>query len=141
VGVDPALSRNDRSGSGEVNAAISNALVRLHREYLGRGPTKARTSIRDNTVLVLMQDTLTKAEQSLIADGKQDEVLQTRHSFQMTMRSDMVAAVEGITGRTVVAFMSDNHIAPDLACEIFVLEAESLSDGLVEAGDEGPGER
>jgi uncharacterized protein YbcI len=140
VGVDPALSRNDRSGSGEVNAAISNALVRLHREYLGRGPTKARTSIRDNTVLVLMQDTLTKAEQSLIADGKQDEVLQTRHSFQMTMRSDMVAAVEGITGRKVIAFMSGNHIEPDLACEIFVLEAESVSGGLVEAGEQRPGE-
>jgi uncharacterized protein YbcI len=140
VAVDPALSRSDRSGSGEVNAAISNALVRLHREYLGRGPTKARTSIRDNTVVVLLHDTLTKAERSLIADGKQDEVLQTRHSFQMTMRSDMVAAVERVTGRNVVAFMSGNHIAPDLACEVFVLGAESMSGGLVEAGDEGPGE-
>jgi uncharacterized protein YbcI len=124
VGVDPGLSRSARPVDGEINAAISRSIVRLHREYLGRGPTKARTSIRDNTVVVLMEDTLTKAERSLIADGKQDEVLQTRHSFQMTMRSDMVAAVEQATGRSVIAFMSDNHVEPDLACEIFVLEPE-----------------
>jgi uncharacterized protein YbcI len=124
VAVDPGLSRSARPVDGEINAAISRSIVRLHREYLGRGPTKARTSIRDNTVVVLMEDTLTKAERSLIADGKQDEVLATRHSFQMTMRSDMVAAVEQATGRSVIAFMSDNHVEPDLACEIFVLEPE-----------------
>jgi len=71
-----------------------------------------------------MEDTFTKAERSLIADGKHAEVLQTRHSFQLTMRGDMIGAVEEITGRTVVAFMSDNHIEPDLACEIFVLQPE-----------------
>ncbi len=125
MGVDPALSRTERPPGGEISATISRSIVRLHREYLGRGPTKARTSIRDNTVVVLMEDTLTKAERSLIADGKQDEVLATRHSFQMTMRSDMVAAVEEATGRSVIAFMSDNHVEPDLACEIFVLEPEN----------------
>lgn len=125
MGVDPALSRTERTAGGEISAAISRSIVRVHREYLGRGPTKARTSIRDNTVVVLMEDTLTKAERSLIADGKEDEVLATRHSFQMTMRTDMVAAVEEATGRSVIAFMSDNHAEPDLACEIFVLEPEN----------------
>ena len=124
MGVDPVLSRSERPAGGEISATISRAIVRVHRDYLGRGPTKARTSIRDNTVVVLMEDTLTKAERSLVADGKQDEVLQTRHSFQMTMRSDMVAAVEDATGRGVIAFMSDNHVEPDLACEIFVLEPQ-----------------
>lgn len=112
---------------GHLNASISNAIVRLHREYLGRGPTKARTTIHDDTVVVLMSDTLTKAEHSLVADGKEDEVLSTRHSFQRTMRNDMVAAVEEITGRTVQAFMSANHIDPDLACEVMVLEPETPS--------------
>jgi uncharacterized protein YbcI len=110
--------------AGPLSASISNALVRLHREYLGRGPTKARTSIRDDTVVVVMSDMLTKAEHSLVADGKSDEVLQTRHSLQRTMRADMVSAVEDLTGRTVMAFMSTNHIDPDLACEILILEPE-----------------
>ncbi len=133
MGVDPAPSRNVRAG-GEMSAAISNAMVRLHREYLGRGPTKARTSIRDNTVVVLMEDTFTKAERSLIADGKGAEVLRIRHSVQLTMRSDMVGAIEEITGRSVIAFMSDNHIDPDLACEIFVLEPASAAEELSQEG-------
>jgi uncharacterized protein YbcI len=108
--------------TGPLSASISNAMVRLHREYLGRGPTTARTTIRDDTVVVVMRDTLTKAEHSLVADGKSDEVLYTRHSFQCTMRADMIAAVELLTGRSVMAFMSTNHIDPDLACEILILE-------------------
>jgi uncharacterized protein YbcI len=115
--------------TGPLSASISNAIVHLHREYLGRGPTKARTSIRDDTIVVLMSDTLTKAEHSLVADGKSEEVLSTRHSFQRTMRADMVSAVEQLTGRTVQAFMSTNHIDPDLACEILILEPKD--DGQV----------
>jgi uncharacterized protein YbcI len=121
---------------GQLHAAISNAIVRLHREYLGRGPTRARTSIRDNVVVVIMEDTLTKAEQSLVADGKEDEVLRVRHSFQRTMRNDMVAAVERLTARRVIAFMSSNHIDPDLASETFVLEPDpTMSDELERAAE------
>ena len=121
--------------AGQLSASISNAIVHLHREYLGRGPTKARTSIRDDTIVVVMTDTLTKAEHSLVADGKADEVLSTRHSLQGTMRNDMVSAVERITGRTVMAFMSTNHIEPDLACEILILEPEAGPPVLAAIGD------
>lgn len=114
-----------RSAGGHLGVAISNALVHIQREYLGRGPTKARTSILDNTILVLMQDTLTKGEQSLVADGKGDEVLLIRQSLQRTMKAEMVATVERLTGRVVSAFMSAHHIDPDLACEVFVLEPAS----------------
>jgi uncharacterized protein YbcI len=122
------------AGGGQLYTAISNAVVGIQREYLGRGPTKARTSIRDNTVVVVMQDTLTKAERSLVAAGKQDEVLQIRHSFQFAMRDDLVAAVERLTGQPVIAFMSDNHIDPDLACEILVLAPGPTGDQPVDAG-------
>jgi uncharacterized protein YbcI len=120
----PGSSTGEEQHAGQLSASISNAIVHLHREYLGRGPTKARTSIRDDTIVVLMTDTLTKAEHSLVADGKADEVLSTRHSLQGTMRNDMVTAVERLTGRTVMAFMSTNHIEPDLACEILILEPQ-----------------
>lgn len=121
------LPTGEHLAGGPLNAAISNALVQIQREYMGRGPTKARTSIRDNTVLVLMEDTLTKGERSLVADGKEHEVLDSRGSFQSTMRNDLVAAVEELTGRSVVAFMSSNHVEPDLACEVFVLEPDPLA--------------
>ena len=102
-------------------AAISNHVVRLMSEYTGRGPTKARTTISDDLVTVLLQDTMTKGERSLVRDGQADLVLNTRKAYQRTMRQDLVAAIEQILQRKVVAFMSDNHIDPDMAIEAFVL--------------------
>lgn len=119
---DPASSTGERPAGGQLLAAICNAVVHIQREYLGRGPNKARASIRDDTIVVLMQDTLTKAEQSLVADGRQEDVMRIRQSFQRTMRAEIVEAVERLTGRGVVAFMSDAHIDPDLACEVIVLD-------------------
>ncbi len=110
---------------GALSAAISNAVVRRTTEYTGRGPTKAQTSIRENLIVVLMQDTLTKAERTLLAFGQGDFVLETRKRFQTTMRDDMVAAVELLTDRKVLAFMSANHIEPDMGAEMFVLEPRS----------------
>lgn len=120
--------REDRSA----NAVISDATVRLMHEYTGRGPTRSRTVINQDSVMVLLGDTLTRGERKLVDTGKEDRVLQLRHDFQLAMRGELTKAVEDATGRTVVAFMSQNHIDPDMACEVFVLEPEKKGDG----GDE-----
>ena len=114
-----------RSPGGSLSAAISNAIVRITADYTGRGPTKARTSIRDDVILVLMQETLTKAERSLLAADQGDFVLETRRRFQATMGPDYVIAIEVLTGRKVIAFMSANHLEPDMGAEMFVLEPEA----------------
>ena len=111
-----------RPTGGSLSAAISNAVVRITAEYTGRGPTKAQTSIRENMIVVLMQDTLTKAERTLLSSGQGDFVLETRSRFQAAMSADLVDAVELLTDRKVGAFMSANHIEPDMGAEIFVLE-------------------
>ena len=107
---------------GPIQAAISEAVVRIHRDALGRGPGNVRTTISGDVVTILMEDVFTRAEKSLIADDKAAQVMKIRHSLQMTMRPGIVAAVEQHTGRTVDAFMSTNHVAPDLSCEILVLD-------------------
>ena len=109
---------------GAVLTSLSNAVVQIVREYTGRGPTKARASIRDNVVIVLMQETLLKAEHSLINDSKAGLVVEMRRSFQQTMREELSAAVERITERKVIAFMSDSHLEPDYSVEVFVLAPE-----------------
>jgi uncharacterized protein YbcI len=106
---------------GPLYAALSKAVVRIVHDYTGRGPTTARTSIRDNVVVVVLQESLLKAEHSLIADGKGDLVVEMRRSFQQTMREDLSAAVETLTERKVIAFMSDSQLAPDYSVEVFVL--------------------
>jgi uncharacterized protein YbcI len=115
---------SDPSGphDGEVTAHISREMVRLLREYVGRGPTRARTTIGRDHVLILLGETLTKAEQTLAYNGHADNVLELRSLFQRVMRPTATEMVERATGRKVVAFMSDNHLDPDLSAEIFVLE-------------------
>src|SRR5215208_2210476 len=97
---DPTTER----GRGEVASAISTRTVQVMHEHTGRGPTKARTTIDRDFVAVVMEDSLTHAERNLVESGLAPKV------------------VEEETGRTVRAFMSDNHIDPDVAAEIFVLE-------------------
>lgn len=84
---------------------------------------------------------MTKAERNLAKRGKEDFVLEMRHAFQETMREDLTAVVERLTGRKVVAFLSANHIEPDVAAEVFVLDepvAETVEverpDALIQTG-------
>jgi uncharacterized protein YbcI len=116
---------------GSRAAAISNHVVRTMSAYTGRGPTKARTYVNDDVVTVVLRDSLTKGERSLVGDDLDELVLTMRKAYQRTMRNDLIKGIEEILDRKVVAFMSDNHIDPDFAAEIFVLApaAEPQADG------------
>jgi uncharacterized protein YbcI len=115
-------SRGDPADQGRLAASISAAVVHIFAEHTGRGPTRARTTIDGSTVVVVLQDSMTKAERSLTAAGKDEEVLQLRRSFQDTMSSDLITVVERLTRSNVQAFMSANHIEPDAAAEVFLLD-------------------
>jgi uncharacterized protein YbcI len=112
----------DRTNGGPLAEAISNAVVGIMRDHTGRGPTRTRTTIVDDLVLVFVRDALTKAEQKLVDGGEAPAVLEWRHRFQIAMEDELVAAVERLTDRKVLAFLSANHVDPDMAMEAFVLE-------------------
>jgi uncharacterized protein YbcI len=114
---------------GIVSSKISTGAVQLVSEYTGRGPTKAHTIINRDSVTIVLRDTLTKGERRLVDAGREDEVLRTRHAYQEVMRSDLVALVEREVGRKVIAFMSDNHVDPDIGVEFFLLDAPAAGDG------------
>jgi uncharacterized protein YbcI len=119
----PAMTEVEgRSHGGKMSAAISNAAVRVLSDYTGRGPTKAKTTINRDSVMIVFGDVLTKGERTLVENGDRDAVLQMRKRFQHAMRGELVAVVESHTERSVIAFMSDNHVDPDLAAEVFILE-------------------
>jgi uncharacterized protein YbcI len=101
---------------------ISRALTTLTHEYTGRGPTRARTTINGTLIVVVLEDTLTKGEKTLVEKGHGDAVVSMRYRFQQAMRDDAAAAIEQLTSRRVVAFLSSNHIDPDLAAEVFILD-------------------
>ena len=109
---------------GRLRVALSNALSQVLVDYTGRGPEQAKTAIADDTVVCMFHGSLNRAERKLAQTGKEDLVLEVRRSYQQAMGPDLSAAVSALTGRTVVAFMSDNHIEPDLAVEVFVLSPD-----------------
>src|SRR4051812_49198189 len=114
---------------GSLSAAISRLVVRLFAEYTGRGPTRARTTIRDNVVVCVTEDNMTKAERRLTQEGEGELVVTVRRQFQRTMREDLVGGVEALTGRTVLTFLSDHDDQTDRAAEVFVLDGAPRSSG------------
>jgi uncharacterized protein YbcI len=107
-----------------VQTQISDLVVQHMHACTGRGPTKARTSIDRDLVSVVLYDLLNKGEHRLVADGRGQLVLDMRQAFQQTMRDELIIGVERVTGRTVLAFLSANHLDPDVAIESFVLEPQ-----------------
>jgi uncharacterized protein YbcI len=113
----------ERGGATAVK--ISNLVVQLFRTHTGRGPTKSRTSIESNLITVVLRDTLTNGERNLVAEGQAELVVRLRRAYQEIMHDDLIAGVEELTQRKVSALLSDNHIDPDVAVEVFVLEPVS----------------
>lgn len=110
-----------------MNAALTRSVVAVQSRVAGRGPTRARAFFRHDVVVVVMEDALTTAEHELVAGGRAAAVLDLRKQLQELMRAELVAAVERLTGCRVLALLSDNHIDPDVAIEVFVLD-RSLPD-------------
>jgi uncharacterized protein YbcI len=119
---DDGATASERA-NGPLAAEISRRMVQLVNEYTGRGPTRVRTYMHTNLIVCLLGDTLTKGERSLAAHGASDDVIRTRRTYQGLMREDAMAMIRELTGRTVIGFMSDHQLDPDLAIEAFVLDA------------------
>jgi uncharacterized protein YbcI len=107
---------------GATAARIATGTVQLYREYAGRGPTKAHATINRDSVAVVLQDTLTKGERALVAAERAPEVIQTRSALQEIMRERLTALVEDNIERKVIAFLSADHVDPEVALEFFLLE-------------------
>jgi uncharacterized protein YbcI len=108
---------------GELNAAVTKALLQVQAEHLGREPENASTYHHDNVLVRLMHGVLNHAEKLLGTNGNHAEVLEMRNLYQQEMEPEFRAAVERQTGRKVIAFISANHVEPDIASEVFILDA------------------
>jgi uncharacterized protein YbcI len=107
---------------GELNAAITRELVRIHATAIGRGPKKSYSFHNGDVLVTVLLEVQTRAERALIANDEADTVLRTRRVLQRTMEKEMVEAVARLTGRAVIASMADNHVDPDMAVHVFILD-------------------
>jgi uncharacterized protein YbcI len=111
-----------RRGS-RVTRAISAEIVALYATFYGHDRTTATTYINDNVVLCVLENILTEHEEMLIDVGSSGAVIDARVGFQTDTEDEFTEAVERLTGRRVVAFMSANQTAPGVAAELFFLDA------------------
>jgi uncharacterized protein YbcI len=106
-----------------LNAAVTREVVRIHTAHVGRGPRKSSSFHNGNVMITVMDQMTTHAEQNLASNGEREAVLAMRQIFQRTMAEELRTAVERLTQRTVVAVMGDNHLDPDMAIEVFILDS------------------
>lgn len=125
--------KEDSEGHQGRLAAISREIVGLLKNLVGRGPTKSRTYIHDDCVIVLLREGHTRGEETMFAAGGGRGVAQGRVDMSETIREPLIEVIERHTDRKVVGFMSSSQQHPDLLCFVFVLETSPL----LETADDG----
>jgi uncharacterized protein YbcI len=117
----------DRGGA---LAAVSSAMVALHKEQFGRGPRRARSNFAGNDTLVcVLEDTLLPAELTMVQMGDQQRVRESRMFLQVATAAQFITAVEDVVGRKVHAFASATDPDRNTVFEVFTFEPDSSSDG------------
>jgi uncharacterized protein YbcI len=116
--------------------AISNRMVRMIAEYLGRGPTRVRTTLTTNIAVVTLGEPMTRGEQHLVAAGESGAVHSMRDTFHRSMREEAMRAVAEITGKSVIAYLADLDTESNIGMIAFVFERrpESLEVDVAESG-------
>jgi uncharacterized protein YbcI len=116
------MSESEPLRGGELNAAVTREVIRIQSESHGRGPKKAFSFHNGNVLVTVLEEVLTPAERKLAGNGQSEAVLKMRRLYQSTMAGEMKQRIEAVTGRRVTALMSDNHVEPDMAVEVFILD-------------------
>jgi uncharacterized protein YbcI len=120
----------DTQRRDSIMLAVSNAMVRLHKEQFGRGPTRSRSAFAGpDTLVCTLEDVLVPAEQKLIELGHAERVRDTRTSFQAATQADFIAAAEQLIFRKVRAFASAVDVKANVAYEIFTFERSENGEG------------
>lgn len=118
---------------GHLLAAISTSIVGILREHYGRGPMKAKTYALDDIIVVVMRGSgFTALEKTLMDSGERDRVVAMREDFQRVIAGRYKQTIKDLTGRNVVAFISQAHVEPDLTVEMFFVDGPLPGFGAVE---------
>lgn len=136
-GVEPTA----KLSGGKLLSAISNAFVSMLREFYGRGPMKAKTYALDDLIVVVLRDSGYSAiEKTMMDSGEPERVVDMREDFQRVMSKRYTDTIESLTGRKVVAFISQAHVDPDITIEIFFVDGPLDGFGAVEIIDPNAGD-
>jgi uncharacterized protein YbcI len=101
--------------------AVTDAMVALHERYHHRAPVSAKTRMLGEDLLAcVMGGVYTEVEKTMIELQRGTLVQETRSAFQQAMQQRFIEAVERLSGREVMAFISNSHVGPDMEIELFI---------------------
>lgn len=123
---------------GQLLATISTQIVAILREHYGRGPMMAKTYALDDVIVVVLRGSgFTPLEKTIMESGQPEHVVAMRENFHAVMSDRFKETIEALTGRRVVAFLSQAHVDPDVTIEIFFVDAPLDGIGAAELTDGG----
>ena len=126
-------ARSPRLAGGHLLTAISTSIVGILRDHYGRGPMRAKTYVLDDIIVVVMRGSgFTPLEKTIMNSGQPDRVIAMREDFQRVMSKRYQDTIEELTGRKVLAFLSQAHVEPDITMEIFFVDGPLEGFGAVE---------
>jgi uncharacterized protein YbcI len=111
----------------ELLSAVTEAMVVLHERYYHRTPVTAKTQMLGGDLLAcVLSGVYTDVEKTMIELQRSAVVQETRSAFQTAMQSRFIDQVELLSGRAVLAFISNHHVGPDVEIELFMLASADL---------------
>jgi len=122
--------------SGQARSQIASGFVSLHSKYYGRGPTRSKVYAEGDLVVVVLEETFTPAERTLIAHGQSEDIQRIRRNFQMILADQFKALIEQGTGRKVRSFTSETDLENDISVEVFLLSGDRTDMASFEAAGE-----
>jgi uncharacterized protein YbcI len=130
---------------GDLLARLSNEMVRAQKKWFGKGPDQAKAYLLDDLLFIVMRGGLTRAEETMLEFGQQDQVRQFRQLFENEMTERLTGMVEEVTGRKVLTYQSQVLFGPAVVIEMFVFDErgrEQAIDATAEGQlhDDGTGE-
>jgi uncharacterized protein YbcI len=112
---------------GPLLAAVTDEMVALHQRYYHRKPVTAKTLLLgDDLLACVLGGVYTDVEKTMIELQRSTVVREVRSAFQTAMQHKFIAAVERLSGRDVLAFISGHHVGPDIEIELFILNPVPL---------------
>ncbi len=133
---DPPQGEAAGEDGGALLARISNEMVRAQKEFFGKGPTKAKSYMLDDMLIIVMRGGMTTAEKTMLDFGHPDQVRQFRQLFENAMTERLTGKMEELTGRKILTYQSQIMFEPDVVVEMFVFDSHGSGDA-IEATAEG----
>lgn len=132
-----AAGREDATSTrpSELLTQISNEMVRAQKTYFGRGPEGVKSYLLDDFLLIVMRGGLLTVERTLVDADKEDVVRRYRQEFENEMADRLIAKMQELTGRTILAYQSQILFDPDVAIEIFFFDESAPSEQVQETVD------